>query len=266
MQGMKQAEIKETLTAIGDVIAHVLNPDHQQEDLVVESIKQSDSSTTLKAKLGDKIGFLKLFERGAVGKDAFARERKALELMIGEQVPRLLFVAEVEQVIMTSFIDGKPLLNTLKPENIGQTAEHMGQWFGRLSNKTPQVVHEGNWADYLNQYKSGFDGDILDQQRPILEQTRISRLQLSHNDNALANFILGKDKRLYGVDFEDSRMKPEGWDLVTAARSLFGQMPGDLPLIAGSLLRGYQLAAKDSALPENFDQVISATAFAQAVD
>lgn len=263
---MKQSDIKEKLTAIGDVIAHVLDPDHKQENLVVESIKQSKTSTTLKATLGDKTGFLKLFEQGSAGKDAFGRERKALELLIGEQVPRLLFVAEVEQVIMTSFINGKPLLDTLKPETIGQTAEHLGQWFGRLSNKTPTVGYDGNWASYLDQYKTGFDGDILDQQRPILEQTRISRLLLSHNDNALANFILGTDKRLYGVDFEDSRMKPEGWDLVTAARALFGQMPDALPVIAGSLLRGYQLAAKGSALPDNFDQVISATAFAQAVD
>jgi tRNA A-37 threonylcarbamoyl transferase component Bud32 len=263
---MKQSDIKEILTGMGDVIAHVLDPEHEQDDLVVESIKQSDSSTTLKAKLGGKIGFLKLFEQDAAGKDAFARERKALELLIGEQVPRLLFVAEVEQVIMTSFIDGKPLLDTLKPENIGQTAEHMGQWFGRLSNKTPHVAHEGNWAGYLDQYSSGFETDVLEQQRPILEQTRINRLLLAHNDNALANFILGPDKRLYGVDFEDSRMKPEGWDLATAARSLFGQMPDALPMISGSLLRGYQLAAKDSTLPDNFDQVISAIAIANAVN
>jgi predicted Ser/Thr protein kinase len=263
---MKQSDIKDVLTGIGDVIAHVLDSEHTQDSLVVESIKQSDTSTTLKAKLGEKTGFLKLFDQSPAGKDAFARERKALELLIGEQVPRLLFVAEVEQVIMTSFIDGKPLLDTLKSETIGQSAEHMGQWLGRLSNKAPHVAHDGNWADYIGQYKSGFEVKALKQQRPVLEQTRISRLLLSHNDNALANFILGSDKRLYGVDFEDSRMKPEGWDLVTAARSLFGQMPDALPVISGSLLRGYQLAAKDSTLPENFDQVISAIAFANAVN
>jgi len=141
----------------------------------------------------------------------------------------------------------------------------MGQWFGRLSNLSPSLEYEGNWADYLAQYSSGFEADILAHQRPILEQSNIGWIVLSHNDNILGNFILGDDKRLYAVDFADSRMKPEGWDLITAARAMFGQKPDALATISGSLLRGYQLTSRNCALADNFDQVISTSAFANAL-
>jgi tRNA A-37 threonylcarbamoyl transferase component Bud32 len=261
---MNTIEIQKKLSNIGDILARILDPSHVQTDLVLEVIKRSEISTSIKAKLGDTVGFLKLFHEGENATDAFDRERRALELLMGEQVPKLLFVAEAEHVIMTSFIKGKSVLGTLSSNNVNQVSEHMGQWFGRLANKAPKTNYEGDWASYMDLYSSGFETDILDNQRPILEQSRIANLTLSHNDNALGNFIMGADKRLYAVDFEDSRMKPEGWDLITAGRALFGQMPRELPIISGSLLRGYQLTAKDCNLPDNFDQVISAVAFANA--
>jgi tRNA A-37 threonylcarbamoyl transferase component Bud32 len=263
---LDQQEIKQKLAGLGDMIARALNPDHGEAAFTLKTIKTSDRSTSAKVMLGDRAGFLKLFGDGDAAASAFARERKALELLHEEHVPKLLFVAEKERAILTRFINGTPLLEKLSPETLNQTAEHLGQWFGRLANRAPVQEMDTNWGDYLAKYPAGFAVEILEHQHPILSQSKISRASLSHNDNALGNFILGADRRLYAVDFEDSQMKPEGWDLVTSARALFGQMPDQLPVIAGSLLRGYQLTAKECGLPDNFDQVISAITVASALE
>lgn len=263
-RGMDKRAITSKLVELGGIIANVLDADHQQDELRVEILKASDRATSLKVMLGDKTGFLKLFRNGDAAETAFCRERKALELLHGDQVPKILFVAEAERAILTTFIKGTPLLETLTPKTVHQVAEHMGQWFGRLSNLSPSLEYEGHWANYLANYPTGFDTDILGHQRSILARSRIGKIVLSHNDNALGNFILGDNKRLYAVDFADSRMKPEGWDLITAARALFGQKPDALAMISGCLLRGYQLTAKNCGLPDNFDQIISSVAFANA--
>ncbi len=262
---MDQQEIKQKLAGLSDHIANALDPDHGETAFTLETIKTSDRSTSTKVMLGDKTGFLKLFGDSDAAMAAFARERRALDILHSEPVPKLLFVAEKERAILTRFINGTPLLEKLSPETLNQTAEHLGQWFGRLANHAPAEDMDTNWGDYLAKYPTGFAVEILEHQHPILNQSKISRASLSHNDNALGNFILGADKRLYAVDFEDSQMKPEGWDLVTSARALFGQMPDQLPVISGSLLRGYQLTAKECGLADNFDQVISAIAVASAL-
>lgn len=257
-----QEYIKEKLEKLAGVIAPVLKLGHPESEFQADIIKISDVATGVKITLGDRVGFLKLFADGDDAQAAFDRERRALDILHGGQVPRLLLIAEAERAILTEYIKGQPLADTLHAENVIQTAEHLGQWFGRLSNHAPTEKADETWAVYLKGYSDGFDQEVLKQQTPILDQSTISRRVLSHNDNALGNFILGADKRLYAVDFEDCRMKPEGWDLVTAGRALFGQAPEQLDLIAGSLLRGYQLTAKECALAGNFDQVISVLAVA----
>ncbi len=262
---MERAEIEKQLGAIGDIIAGVLVPGHQESELGVELLKSSDVATAMKVQIGEKAAFAKLFNGDDTAMAAFVRERRALELLNATQVPRLLFVAEPQRLIVTSYIEGTALNEVLTADNLMLTAEHMGQWFGAVSNTAPAEPQSGSWAEYLLNYQEGFNPEVLEQQRPILEQTQINRLTLAHNDNALSNFILGQDKRLYAVDFEDSRMKPEGWDLVTTASALFRRFPEEVPTISNALLRGYRLSAKDCSLIEAFDQLISVLVVANAL-
>lgn len=240
----------------------MLAPGADEPEFQADILKTSGNAASFKIVLGENAGVLKLFDAGEPAKAAFERERKALDLFHGDQVPRLLFVAEAERAILTEFIKGTSFPDVVSEENLGQRAEFLGQWFGRMSNLAPSAAGQGSWATYLDQYKDGFDAGILHQQRPALEKTPVSKLLLSHNDNSLRNFILGNDKRLYAVDFEDCQMKPEGWDLVTAVRSLFGKFPGELELISASLLWGYQLGATNCGLPDSFDQVLKTLALA----
>ena len=263
--GLEQSEIKARLAGIGDLLARVLNPDHTEDRLDIAVIKQSDNAVSVQVTLGDQTGFLKLFQMDDAAGKAFARERKALDLLAGQNIPQLLLVAEAERAILTRFIDGTPFQDVLSQDNLIQSAEHLGQWFGRLSNAAPQQALETTWGAYIAQYETGFDRSVLDQQQAFLNRAKIGISCLSHNDNVLSNFILGRDKRLYAVDFENTRMKPEGWDLITAARAIFGRFPDQLQVASQSLLRGYRLTSKTCTLAEDFDQVINALALAMAL-
>ncbi len=255
---MGQTDIEKRLRALGDVIAGRLKPDYPASTMTVEVLKTSTRASAVKVSVGDKSGFVKIFATGQTAKAAFEREHRALALMNAAQVPRLLFVAIPQRLILTGFVAGKTLDATLDGETMIMRAEHLGQWFGQLSAKVASVDRDESWADYLAKYQTGFDQNLLKQQARILRQTSIKKLTLAHNDNALSNFILGPDKRLYAVDFEDCRMKPEGWDLVTATAAIFCHFPLELQTISASVLRGYRLTAPECGLPDNFDQVINA--------
>jgi|GEM_PF-1687870 len=255
---MKQAQIKEILGELGDAIAGVIDPDHGRESLDAEILKASETSTALKLTIGTRTAFAKLFHPGTAGHDAFARERQALELLNGAQVPRLLFVAEGRQLMVTQFIDGVSIGQSVNAQNAMLTAEHLGQWFGSLAGSVPSETSDETWASYLMNYESGLNAAILERHASVLANVPVGRLVFSHNDNALGNFILTPEKRLFAVDFADCRMKPEGWDLLTSARALFLRCPEELQSVAAALLRGYRLAATDSGLQDDFDNVISA--------
>jgi len=263
---MEHSNITARLAGLSDVIAGILSPGHEEHDLIVEVLGRSQNVVTAKITLCDQRAIARIFHNTAEGQAAFGRERQALDLLSGHQVPKLLFVAEREMVILTSFVDGATLGESLNPENLMQMSEYLGQWFGLLSNHAPVEVVDGNWAAYIVKYPGGFDGQLLAQQADMLQKIPVGRLILAHNDNALGNFILGKDKRLYAIDFEDCRMKPEGWDLIMAARSLFRRFPDELPMIATSVLRGYRLSAKNCGLDTNFQAVITALVVANMLD
>jgi len=257
---------QKTVTKLGHELAVVLDPDHQETSLEASVLAEKDHAACFLLSVGAKKGVLKVFTDDAGGRDAFGRELTALQGFQALNVPRLLFVAEPERAIMTGFIDGAPLGVNLTADNLMQKAEFLGQWFGRLAKIAPRAKIDGSWYDYLARYNGGFDRDILGSQKSLLTTTRPDHAALAHNDNALSNFILGKDKRLYGVDFEDTRMKPEGWDLVTAARALFLRFPGDLQALSNSLLRGYRLTNPDCRIVEQFDQLINVLVLANLAD
>jgi hypothetical protein len=156
-----------------------------------------------------------------------------------------------------SEIRGQPMREILKDHNVGQMAEFLGQWFGRLSTHAPSEAADGTWWAYLSHYAGQLDSTVLATGKDVLQATRIRRNLLAHNDNALTNFIRGRDKRLYGIDFESCRMKPEGWDLIRAADAMFRRYPDALQIISTSLLRGYRMTAGNSDLPDHFDAVIA---------
>lgn len=254
------------LTRLADTLSGVLAPDFTKDVFRAEEIKQSATARVMLLKLGDIRAVAKIFAGSEAGRAAFGRERRVLEGLPAGLAPRLRFVSEPDRVLVSDFVAGSALGAGLNGDNLMQRAEFLGQWFGRLAGAVPSEETETDWNAYLARYRHGFNPDILAQQAAALKRVPIARLTLAHNDNALSNFILGADKRLYGVDFEDARLKPEGWDLITAATALLRRLPEELQTIASALSRGYGMGAPEAALPDGFEAVIGRVALAQLAE
>jgi len=261
-----EIDVQKALHGLADAIATALAPERREPALAATILKTTAHATTLKVEIGGKAGVLKLFHPDEAGRGAFQRARRALEGMQALTVPRLLLVSERDAALLSAFIPGALLGARLEPTNLAQMAEFAGQWFGRLATIAPRAPAEGSWGDYLARFETGFARDLLEQQKPLLDSLGPDHLALAHNDNALSNFILARDRRLYGVDFEDTRLKPEGWDLITSASAFFRRFPDDLPVISNSLLRGFRLTNAACHLPNRFDQLINVLVLAAALD
>ena len=248
---------KENLTYAGDAIAHVMDPNHAAETLLVAELKSSEISTSLHMTLGGQSAFAKVFAENEKAEAAFDRERHALEGLSGLNIPKLLLVAKKQRLLVTSFVPGKPLSETLNRTNLPRTAEFVGQWLGTMSNIVPSHASDDTWADYLAKLDGALNQDILGLENRKFGDVAIGRTLLARNDNALGNFIIGTDKKLYAVDFEACRMKPEGWDLITAARAFAGRFPAEIPAITSALFRGYKLTARNTGLVETFDGLMN---------
>jgi predicted Ser/Thr protein kinase len=257
--------LEHRLTHVADAIAAVLAPGVEATNLQADVLREGARAVTLKVDVKGARAIVKLFEDGVEAEAAYAREVRALEGFQGTSVPRLLLTAPGERMLMMSEIRGQSLAEVLKDHNVVQMAEFLGQWFGRLASVAPEEAVVSTWWSYLEGYGAQLDAALLSSQKPLLQAMPIRRLRLAHNDNALSNFIRGRDKRLYGIDFESCRMKPEGWDLVMAADAFFRRAPSELATISTSLLRGYNMTAGDKALPEQFDAVMSAVVVAGIV-
>ncbi len=238
-------------------IARAMAGSGSGHDLQVALLKSGSHATVVKVEHDGHRAIAKVFAPGQAHRAPYLRERDALGWLPADMVPGLLSVAEARRLLLMSFISGERLDLALNDGNLIRHAEHLGQWFARLANIAPTRPAKGSWHDYLMQYRKGFDRAVLNEHARLLGASATGLVTLAHNDNALDNFILGRDRRLYGIDFSQSRMKPLGWDLVTAAQALFRRFPGELSSIAASLVRGYALSARHHLPAPNFAELIT---------
>ncbi|MCA8867395.1 MAG: phosphotransferase [Rhodobacteraceae bacterium] len=226
------------------------------EDVKLTTVGEAANSVSLRAEANSRQVFIKLFRPGIVARQAYQREQTALAVFSGDLVPQILLADPETGFLITDFIQGRTLADSVTGQNLPQMAEFLGNWLGRLANLAPRLDHDGDWAGYLDRYESGFDKAVLADHAPFLSGQRIGQLVLARNDNALSNFVIAPDRRLYGVDFEFSRMKPEGWDLITAARAFLDMYPQEFDVIIASMLRGYHLTVMENGIGEAFENVI----------
>lgn len=263
MIGFDEAE--RSLAILGGQIANVVLPNHKAGRLKLIRKRASGVAVTFEAALEDAKAYVKIFAGSDHGLNAFNREQRALDGFHKLMVPKLLLVAEPERLLVTRFVAGRTLDKVVTSDNLPNTVEQLGKWLGILSNSAPRRPSESNWTHYLENYERGFEDAVLEERSEILDKAQISYYAICHNDNALSNYILDENDVLYGIDFEDSRFKPEGWDLITAALAFFRRFPAELPKISATLLNGYLITAEDSSLNMDFGQVISVVAIARAV-
>jgi len=258
-------ETRLALEMLGDHIAAVLKPDHGASKLSMTTLKSGALATTFLAKVAGARAVVKIFAEGHDAHQEFEREKTALTGFNGLSIPDLMFVSEPERLLMMKYIDGSSMADHITGANLSDRAHQLGEWFATLFNASPKKPDSNDWSTYLQAYESDLKSDVLTEQEKVLGATKITVQSLAHNDNAMSNFIVAGDGAIFGIDFAQARFKPEGWDLITAARALFLKFPENLPEVSASLVAGYKDKAADSGLTDQFDQIISIACIANLV-
>jgi hypothetical protein len=252
------------LTDLADEIAFAMQLPDTQKALTFRRIETARNNAVYEIFAENKRSFAKVFARDQDGRARYAREVATLTHLDGRLGPDLLLAEETDGVVVTAAIVGQPVRKFLNRLDREHRIEHLGQWIGALASATPHQPLAGTWGLYLQEYGTEIDLNVLASIATDLDDLPLNVSILTQSDSALSNFIIGNDDRLYGVDFEEIRQKPEGWGLLLMARALADLSLGNIYEMAEMLYRGYRMTQPDSKLPREFASVIALVGLAMA--
>lgn len=209
--------------------------------LEIETVRRSEGQITFLFSVGARKAVVKAFDPSR--KDARARcerEVACARILNGTGlVPQAIGHSEDTSHIIFEHISGQSLSEAMTRFNVQDIARAMGDWYGALHSSVPQKDSPTTWFDYLGKYGEFREVIKEPQIRHTLKEMPIASVALCRNDAHLSNFILGDDDRLVGFDFEAAAMKPEGWDILLAARYLGRRFPQQIEAITWALVVGW---------------------------
>jgi len=192
-------------------------------------------------------------DRSAEARNACEREAYALHKMRDTGlVPQLYSFAPEDAFILTEFVEGASLNDVLNASNLLEMSWKIGHWLACYITHQPVRDLDMDWFTYMAQYK----GVVTDKVRASAQEqfgtNQIAAFALAKNDLAPENFIMRDDGTLIGIDFERSRFKPIGWDVIAAAWVLIKRYPGQEHHFVPALISGWT-EAKAAQAPDDFE-------------
>lgn len=169
------------------------------------------------------------------------REVSMLQALAGaEMAPKLIAHFEEQACFVTEHVMGKSLDTMLTDETLHPIAYRIGGWCRALNVRTPNETRKTNWKSYLEQYPGPFANKRFEKLEPLLGSMQITTFSPCKNDATLNSFIVRQsDRKLIGTGYLDSALKPTGWDLMIAARTLGRRFPDQVGKIAATLVAGW---------------------------
>lgn len=216
-----KTEFKAGLNGRFRAIAEAIFHDVTARELRFDLVKQGRRALTLRVLHKDRAVCLKLFSDTAPdAQAAYMRERNCLIAFSHTGlVPRIIGFEDAARIVFTQPVEGPSATapgNGLTPE---QTGARLGEWMARLNAVAPSRKACGNWLSFFRKFP-GLELQGLGPARALLADIPLCGLSLSRGDAALHNYIVTADGGLVGVDFEEARMRPHGWDYITAHNAL----------------------------------------------
>ena len=234
------------------VIAAFLEGEPLPDRIDVELVKANRTSVAARVIVGSHIFILKLFAQEGLQSEVFyQREKGALMALRGHSVvPRLLGYCDHRRFLMMQQV---PALEQIAAQDMlgwEGFAFEIGAWLGRLDRASPARPAHGNWASYLARY-----GDQLCLESAPVAQDILSRIplcgqSLAQCDAALSNVVFRPDGSVIGVDFEQARFRPRGWDFAMYFISLVERMPDHAEDVLAALSDGFFNEHRGALLPE----------------
>lgn len=235
-----QLRVRPKLESLGSVIAGVLAPGVQTKTLDVYPVKTSATKICYRVRVARSTGFLKLFDGdGPASTRAYERERDTLIAMSPSKlVPRLRAYSDPHKWLLMEDVSGvQSDIAAAYPAVV--LARMIGAWIAAFETNAPCQSATGNWFNYLRKLGLGRHLDQIDDASSILSDIPLCGLVLSRNDPALHNYLLRKNGRLLGCDFENATLRPRGWEYITTWQALMRRYPENVAEVTKSFSEGF---------------------------
>lgn len=245
------------------VVANVLGPKAELEaPVVVRRLVDRPGIAVLDLDLDGTRVIAKIFtEQNSDPAISCQREAFAmLQLKDTGLAPRLYKFAREENFLVSEFVFGDRLDKRLTAANLVDWAWKIGEWSACYIARQPRRDHAIDWFDYMALYRGVITDKVEAMARERFSGVPVEAFALAKHDLDPSNFMVRPDGRLVGIDYERTRFKPVGWDIIASAWVLmdrFRDREGD---IVPALVAGWNSAAAEP-LPDHFEQL--ATFFAR---
>jgi len=212
-------------------------------DLRVMPYVSTYERLVLKVRSGSRTVILKAFStEHKAAMVALHREAAVLTKLNGTSLcPELIHFSAAGKWIMLDFVDGPILEEVITEDTVIAQARSLGDWYRRYTDclDTYAIEESSTWLDYLQGYDVIQKVAIKPEQETFLARLPIQRRLVAKNDAYLGNFLLGPNETPLGIDFEKSRMKPYGFDILVTGRMLVSMFPHMLPQMTDALVDGF---------------------------
>ncbi len=221
----------------------------------VETLRRRADAAVMVFRLGDRSVVVKAFDPARAATAApFERELACLlRLERSGLAPRLRGFDRKNRFVLMDEVEGCPLDHALAPATLPAIARRLGTWYARFARAQAAAEHHADWQTYLARYPG-----LLDPEAPedhaFLADLPVASLKIARNDAHLGNFLARPGGSLVGLDYEAASLKPQGWDLLLAARDLARRAPPRAAEIVDALLEGWG-GGTDSLFPEDLHRL-----------
>ncbi|WP_415401792.1 hypothetical protein [Tateyamaria sp. SN3-11] len=230
---------------------HITGIDIVTDDVHMQLISKYSDRMVQRVKIGEAFYFLKTFDdTREEARNACEREIYAMTVL-GDTglAPRLLAFDRNDAFIITERVPGHMLESALTEDTLAERAYQIGEWSARYIGYQPRRETDIDWFDYIRQYSGIVTQETENEARQRFSGRPTPQFALAKHDQSPMNFILTPDNTLVGIDFERTRFKPLGWDVIAAAWVLLKRFPGRNADIVASLCAGWNSVAQDD-LPD----------------
>ncbi len=232
---------------------YALGAEPTVEKLDASILKSGRFATTFLLSAADLKGVLKAFDDTPDGHAAFRRERDVQLLLKGKNLaPPFLQFSDTGRFVLSRYVEGNTARELPKGLSLEDFARKAGLWIATFESAMPKEVASTDWAAYLENYPDLQESEVFQDLSGILGQFGISTMVLARNDNALENFLIDVQGNVLGVDFDNSMMKPAGWDLCMAAYALVDLKTENVDRVLPELVAGYR-SHPETLVPADVD-------------
>lgn len=214
----------------------------QTGNVRVNTILNRDDRTVLKVGSEESALIIKIFRSNdQSAQTASEREAYGLIALNGlELSPKLFAFSRGDAYVIEEFVKGELLSDIATEKNLLDISRKIGIWAAKYITTQPVRTEEIDWYDYLKLYREPQGWDCNHKAHGKMSGQPVKRFALAKNDLHLSNFVQRNDGHLIGFDFEKSRFKPVGWDVLVAARQLSKMFPAEEGAIVDALVEGWQ--------------------------